>query len=135
MVDVHTPEQRSRNMSAIKGQNTKPEIALRKSLWSKGIRYRLKSRLPGRPDLIFPSVRLAIFIDGCFWHKCPEHFRNPKTNAAFWKKKISGNVKRDIKVNQTLYKIGWTVLRIWEHEIRKDSSRVVKKITSVLRKI
>src|SRR3990167_909880 len=94
-MDVLNPEQRSYCMSRIKGKNTKPEVALRKALWGLGFRYRIKSRLPGKPDIVFPALKVAIFVDGCFWHKCPEHYISPKTRVDFWEKKISGNVERD----------------------------------------
>ena len=120
MPDVLTPEQRKFNMSQIRGANTKPELILRKALWGKGIRYRIKNRLPGRPDIVFPRHRLAVFVDGCFWHKCPKHFVEPDTNRKFWREKISGNVKRD-KINTKKIKLmKWKVIRIWEHEIKKD---------------
>ena len=85
MADVLTKKQRSRCMSAIRGRDTKPEILLRKALWYKGYRYRLKNRLPGKPDIAFPTERLAVFVDGCFWHGCPEHYKKPSTHAAFWR--------------------------------------------------
>ncbi|NJD78571.1 MAG: very short patch repair endonuclease [Candidatus Methanoperedens sp.] len=120
MVDVLTKKQRSYNMSMIRGRNTKPEIKLRKLLFSKGLRgYRL-SGLPGKPDMIFLKYKVAIFVDGCFWHKCPEHFKEPATRKRFWTKKIDGNVKRDNEINRILKEEGWTVLRFWEHEIEKN---------------
>lgn len=120
MVDVLTKKQRSYNMSMIRGRNTQPELRLRKFLFSKGVRgYRL-SGLPGKPDIIFPKYKTAIFIDGCFWHKCHEHFKEPATRKKFWVKKIDGNVKRDNEINKILITEGWTVLRFWEHEIEKD---------------
>lgn len=135
MADVHTPEQRSRNMSAIKGRNTKPEIKLRKLLWSMGLRYRHKNKLPGRPDIVFPSAKLVVFVDGCFWHRCPEHFKQPATRPEFWEKKISGNVERDQKVNSLLKEDGWTVLRFWEHEIRNNVENVAQEINIRLKKL
>ncbi len=134
MVDVHTPEQRRKNMSAIKRKNTKPEVQLRKLLWAEGLRYRVKNNLPGKPDIVFPAEKIVIFIDGCFWHRCPQHFINPVTRAEFWDKKISGNVKRDNHINEILRADGWQVLRFWEHEIKKNCKNTVwvilKKIES-----
>src|SRR4051794_33740524 len=95
MADVLNPEQRSRCMSRIKGKNTKPELMLRKALWAAGLRYRLHTRLPGRPDLTFSGSRVVVFVDGCFWHSCPKHRTTPKTNAAFWNAKIGRNTARD----------------------------------------
>lgn len=97
MADVLTKEQRSYCMSQIRGKNTKPEVILRKALWSMGYRYRIKNKLPGKPDLIYPSLKVAIFVDGCFWHKCPKHFQPPKTRQIFWENKINANVERDKK--------------------------------------
>jgi len=132
MADVHTRSQRSYNMSRIRGKDTKPELMLRKSLWAEGIRYRLKSKLPGRPDIVFPGQKVAVFLDGCFWHRCPEHFQKPKTRTDFWMKKISRNVNRDLEVNQELANVEWLVLRIWEHEILTDMTSAVSKIKQAL---
>ncbi|MGE6608636.1 very short patch repair endonuclease [Halomonas sp. NPDC076908] len=130
--DVLTVEQRSYCMSQIKGKNTKPELALRKALWSLGYRYRVRNRLPGKPDLVFPSSRTAIFVDGCFWHKCPDHFVEPKTRTQFWLDKINGNVARDRRNNESLRADGWQVIRIWEHEIKKSLANTVDRVVCVL---
>lgn len=132
MVDVLTKKQRSYNMSMIRGKNTTPEITLRKLLFSKGLRgYRL-SGLSGKPDIIYPKYKIAIFIDGCFWHKCPQHFKQPATCKEFWTKKIDGNVKRDKEVNRILNGEGWTVLRFWEHEIEKNINKCYLRIFNEL---
>jgi DNA mismatch endonuclease, patch repair protein len=129
MPDVHTPTQRQYNMSRIYGKNTGPEIKLRKLLWAKGIRgYRIYYNILGKPDLVFTKKKLAIFVDGCFWHKCPICFHEPETRKEFWLKKIGTNVERDLKITQQLKEEGWTVLRFWEHEIRKAPDDVVEKI-------
>jgi DNA mismatch endonuclease, patch repair protein len=129
MTDVLTREQRTFNMSKIRGKNTGPEVKLRKLLWSQGIRgYRIHYNLPGKPDLVFTKKKIAIFIDGCFWHKCPVCFQEPKTRKEFWMKKIHSNVERDKKVNEQLKVEGWTVMRFWEHDIRKKPDNVIKKI-------
>lgn len=108
-------------MSRIKGKDTAPEIALRRSVWALGFRYRIHRRVDRvRPDLVFPGLKLAIFVDGCFWHCCPEHGAKPKSNAAFWKKKLEGNVRRDVETTQMLAAMGWTVVRFWEHQIHED---------------
>ena len=133
MTDVLTPEQRHLNMSRIRGKDTLPELILRKLLYHNGLRgYRLQYRLPGRPDIVFVGKRIAIFIDGCFWHKCPDCFVTPKTRTEFWMNKINGNVARDARVNEQLEKDGWTVVRIWEHEIRKESATALGRIRRVL---
>jgi len=129
MTDVLTPAQRKHNMSSIRGKNTKPEIRLRKLLWSQGARgYRIHHSILGKPDIVFTKKKIAIFIDGCFWHKCPVCFQEPETRKEFWKKKISSNVERDLKNTKKLQADGWTVLRFWEHEIRKSPEKVVEKI-------
>lgn len=95
MADRLTAAQRQHCMSRVKAKDTKPEMRLRRALWAKGLRYRKHAKLPGKPDIVFPSRRLAVFIDGCFWHACPEHGSIPKTNKEFWKKKIYRTVERD----------------------------------------
>lgn len=122
MTDVHTKRQRSYNMSRIKGRDTKPEIIVRKWLWSQGYRYRLHyKKLPGKPDIVFPGRKKAIFIHGCFWHRhdC-RFFKWPKTNAEFWQKKILANVERDLNSIEALRMDGWKTLTIWECETKPD---------------
>jgi len=133
MTDVLTPAQRKLNMSRIRAKNTGPEVKLRKLLFAGGIRgYRIHYNLPGKPDIVFIKKKVAIFIDGCFWHKCPVCFQEPETRKEFWIKKIQTNIERDKRVNEQLEKDGWTIIRIWEHEIRKEPEVVVKKILALL---
>jgi len=132
-MDVLTAQQRSHCMSRIRGKNTKPEKLLRKALWAAGLRYRLHGRLPGKPDLVFSKAKVSIFIDGCFWHGCPQHGVRPKTNKKFWNKKIGGNKQRDVKVRNLLKAQGWVVVRFWEHEIKNDIFVVTEKITKITR--
>lgn len=132
MADVMTPEQRSRCMSRVKSKNTKPEIRLRRALWAEGLRYRLQHKLPGKPDLVFVSGRLAVFVDGCFWHGCPDHATKPKTNEGFWAAKLRENIERDQRVNCQLWGMGWNVLRVWQHDVEKDLDRVVRQIKDLL---
>jgi len=121
MPDVLTEEQRSYCMSRICAKNTVPELTLRKAISSHGIRgYRLHYRLPGKPDIVFPGQKVAVFVDGCFWHKCPICFKSLSTNKRYWVNKISSNVKRDKIINRSLRKDGWVVIRFWEHSIRND---------------
>ena len=117
----------------IRAKNTGPEMALRRSLSQKKIRgYRLHYKLPGKPDIVFPAGKLAVFVDGCFWHKCPKCFVRPKTRRAFWDKKIKINTKRDSTVNLLLKKSGWKVLRIWEHTVRKSPESAASQIVTRL---
>ncbi len=115
-------------MSRIRGTDTNPEIVIRKKLWAKGLRYRLHAGLPGRPDIVFPGKKVAVFVDGCFWHRCPAHYQPPVNKSKFWEHKISGNVAHDVVVNRELEETGWRVLRFWEHEVRSDLERVVSMI-------
>jgi DNA mismatch endonuclease (patch repair protein) len=134
MTDVLTREQRSYNMSRIKARDTKPEIKLGSLLSKRGIRgYKTHYHLPGTPDIVFVKKRLAVFIDGCFWHKCPKCFKKPATRTHFWMKKIKGNVLRDKEVNKRLKKDRWKVLRFWEHEIRKSPEKALSKIVKCLK--
>jgi DNA mismatch endonuclease (patch repair protein) len=121
-------------MSRIQGKHTKPELALRKALWTAGLRYRLHGRLPGRPDIVFPRSRVAVFIDGCFWHGCPKHAVEPKTNNSFWAKKLSGNVDRDKRNNESLAAMGWRAIRVWEHDIKENLPRIVDCISKLVAK-
>lgn len=127
MADVHTPEQRSYNMSQIRSKNTKPEELVRKYLFSKGFRYRKNdARLPGKPDIVLPKYKTVIFVNGCFWHghEGCRYFVWPKNNADFWKAKISGNIQRDIHCHQTLAEQGWNVIVIWECELKKANREI-----------
>lgn len=133
MADVMTPEQRSRCMSKVKGKNTKLEVEFRKVLWARGLRYRLGWKLPGKPDLVFVGVKVAVFIDGCFWHACPIHGQEPKTNAGFWFEKLRKNKLRDQTVNMKLAELGWRVVRIWEHELREDADRCVSELSKTVK--
>jgi DNA mismatch endonuclease, patch repair protein len=133
-MDTLTKSQRSQLMSKIRGKNTQPELLLRRSLWAKGVRgWRLHRKLPGRPDLYFGPKKVAVFIDGCFWHKCPECYRAPKTHKKFWNAKIRGNIARDLAADVALREIGITSLRFWEHEIRKNIEPCLKKIIRKLK--
>jgi len=132
MVDVLTKKQRSYNMAMIRAVNTKPELKLRKLLSATGLRYRLHHRLTGRPDIVFVSRRVAVFIDGCFWHRCPKDFIKPETRRKFWLTKIARNVMRDKKVNRLLVQDGWKVLRVWEHDVRKNPERCRDRILAAV---
>jgi len=137
MTDVHNKETRSYNMSQIKGKNTKPEILVRKYLFSKGFRYRINDKkLPGKPDIALPKYKIVIFINGCFWHgheNC-KYFTLPKTRTEWWNDKIKTTKKRDDKNKTVLTELGWTVYTIWTCEITKDGSSVINKIIDEIRK-
>jgi len=121
-MDVHSKDQRSRNMAAIKSTATKDEIRLSKMLWALGYRYRKNNKtIFGKPDLTFKKYKIAIFIDSEFFHgKDWETKKKPATNAEFWEKKISRNIERDKEVNEHLTLSGWTVLRFWSAEVRQN---------------
>lgn len=127
MADVMTPEQRSRCMAAIKGKDTKPELIVRKYLFSRGLRFRVQVRkLPGTPDIVLPKYKTVIFVNGCFWHGhdgC-KYFRLPKSNVDFWKTKITRNIERDAETEAELIKLGWKVISIWECEIKAVTGRL-----------
>jgi DNA mismatch endonuclease (patch repair protein) len=116
-------------MSMIRAKNTKPEVLVHRELRrAKFGGYRTNSKLEGKPDLVFPAQKLAVFIDGCFWHRCPRHYKTPQTRREFWTKKINKNVVRDREVDLALKSAGWDVLRIWEHEVRKSPNRATSPI-------
>ncbi len=119
--DVFTKEKRSEVMRAVKGRDTKPEIALRKRLHALGYRYRLNAKdLPGKPDLVFPKYKTVVFVHGCFWHghECKRGNRQPKQNADYWKGKIARNKARDKKNAAALRDLGWRVITVWECELK-----------------
>jgi DNA mismatch endonuclease (patch repair protein) len=122
-------------MAAVKRQDTVPEIALRRALFATGLRYRLASRkrLPGRPDVVFPHARVALFVDGCFWHGCPLHGSRPKNNAAFWAAKLERNTERDRQVDRDLQASGWLPVHVWEHEIKGDAAAVAIHVWAIVR--
>lgn len=125
---------RSETMGRIKGRDTRPEILLRQHLWRRGLRYRVNMRVAGtRPDVAFISARLAVFVDGCFWHACPIHGTQPSTNAEYWQMKLARNVARDLGDNRSLSAAGWRVLRFWEHEIVENAEAVATQIAEQLR--
>lgn len=139
MADVMTPEQRSRCMAAVKGKDTKPEMIVRKYLFSRGMRFRVQVRkLPGTPDIVLPKYKTVIFVNGCFWHGHEDckYFRLPKSNIEFWKEKIERNIERDRESMQALLDLGWKIIRVWECELRNKANRentlnkIYKSITS-----
>ena len=117
-------------MRGNKGRDTRPEMALRSAVHALGLRYRVGIRpLPGlrrTADMVFPRARVAVFLDGCFWHGCPDHCRPARRNAAFWQDKIAGNVARDADTDARLREAGWSVIRVWEHEPPAEAARRIR---------
>jgi DNA mismatch endonuclease (patch repair protein) len=127
---------RSEQMARIRGRNTRPEIRLRQQLWRRGLRYRVNSRLAfGRPDIAIKRKKAAIFIDGCFWHGCPDHYFAPKSGAAFWAEKLRTNVERDRRQLEKAQADGWRVIRVWEHDIRADPSAAAEAVMEALEEL
>lgn len=136
LVDQPRPQASSPSVRArMEGQrrrDTKPEMTLRSALWRSGLRYRVDLEVHGRRrrvDIAFTRRRLAVFVDGCFWHSCPEHGTVPKANREWWKAKLEANVTRDRATDVELRSIGWTVLRVWEHE---DMAIVASQVEALL---
>ncbi|MEW6225709.1 MAG: very short patch repair endonuclease [Chloroflexota bacterium] len=130
-----TSENARRTMQANRAVSRR-EVAFRKALWAAGARgYRVKTSLPGRPDIVFPALRLAVFVNGCFWHLCPVCSPpRPRGNAGFWKQKLEANRDRDARVHAQLEALGWEVEVVWEHEIRPDPrSRALELAQRLLR--
>jgi DNA mismatch endonuclease (patch repair protein) len=133
MADMFTRLKRSEIMSHVKGRgNLATEIFLVHIFREHGfVGWRRNARLFGKPDFVFPSLRLAVFVDGCFWHGCPIHGSLPKTNRPFWRQKLRRNRDRDRLVNRTLKRLGWKTLRLWQHDLR-DGKKVVRRLRASL---
>ncbi|MDT0347647.1 very short patch repair endonuclease [Streptomyces litchfieldiae] len=129
---------RRRNMQAIRSRDTKPEWLIRRLVHAQGLRYRVAARpLPGlrrTADMVFRPTKLAVFIDGCYWHGCPQHYVPPKTNPGYWSDKVARNVARDRDTDRQLEEAGWTVLRFWEHESSNACALKIAATVSRLRK-
>ena len=106
----------SAQLSRMPVKNTGPEVRLRRSMHALGLRFRINASLPGRPDIVLPSAKIAIFVDGCFWHACPEHGVLPKNNQEWWATKLARTVERDREKDGELRALGWHVIHVWEHE-------------------
>lgn len=123
MADKISKEKRSKVMAAIRSRDTSPEIRLRRALWARGLRYRIHYGKE-KVDIAFPARRLAVFVDGCFWHGCPLHSHLPKSNEGYWHPKLARNMERDRAKEERLRAEGWRVLRVWEHELDRLDSLV-----------
>ena len=126
MPDTFSKKKRSQIMSKVRSKDTKLELHFKKLL--KGLRFRYQPKMFGKPDFTSKKLKIAIFIDSCFWHKCPKHFRKPNSNKSYWTSKIDRNVERAKEVNKMLKKEGWKVIRFWEHEIKKNPNKCIKKL-------
>lgn len=128
---------RRRNMQAIRSRDTRPELLVRRLLHAQGLRYRVSAKpLPGlrrTADIVFRPAKVAVFIDGCYWHGCPAHYVPPKTNSGYWSEKVLRNVSRDRDTDHHLQAAGWTVLRFWEHESADDCALTIAAAVSRLR--
>lgn len=139
-MDDRSPESRSKTMAAVRSTDTSPELALRSVLHARGRRFRLGQRvlLGGRtirPDIVFKGARVAVFLDGCFWHGCGQHCRMPTSNQEYWQRKIGRNVERDAEVDAILSAAGWTVVRVWEHDpAERAASLVESELDSAIRR-
>ena len=118
-------------MSRQKNRDTGPEMALRRELHRRGLRYRVNYRIPElgrtRPDIAFTKQKVAVFVDGCFWHRCPDHATFPRANAEWWERKLGRNVSRDRMIDASLDRLGWRTIRIWEHEYASAAADLVEK--------
>jgi DNA mismatch endonuclease (patch repair protein) len=131
--EAHPTPGRRRNMQAIRRRDTRPELALRRALHAAGYRYRCDYRIDvvggrARPDIAFTRAKVAVFVDGCFWHSCPEHGRTPQANPDYWAPKLERNRDRDRANTRALEAAGWLVLRIWEHTDVSDAVAIVRRI-------
>jgi DNA mismatch endonuclease (patch repair protein) len=118
-------------MGRVRQKDTDAEVALRRELYRQGLRYRVGFEISKKPrrvaDIAFPGLKIAVFVDGCFWHGCPEHATWPKKNAEFWRQKIETNRARDVDTNARLREAGWTVLRFWRHECPIEAAKIISR--------
>lgn len=121
-----------RSMKGNRSKNTSPEVAIRRRLHASGLRYRLHVALLAgsrrSADIVFPRQRVAVFVDGCYWHGCPEHYTVPRANAAFWRAKVQDNRARDLDTTSRFQEEGWTVLRVWEHESPEQAASRIEQV-------
>lgn len=136
MTDIVSKEKRSEIMSKIKSGDTALEDKFRKAIWKRGLRYRKNVKnMPGKPDIYLPAKKIVVFLDSCFWHGCEQHCRMPNSNIEYWQRKIEKNRKRDAEITKQYKNNGFKILRLWEHEIRKNIEKVIKKVESEAKKL
>lgn len=129
------PLTRSQIMGRIKRRDTSPERVLRSSLHAAGLRFRIDRRIEGiHADIVFATAKVAIFVDGCFWHGCPTHATTPKSNTSYWLPKLEENRQRDLRQTASLRRCGWMVIRIWEHDCRMPTDRLIERIIRAIAK-
>ncbi len=134
-MDTISESERSRVMAAVRQRDSKLELAFRSHLWATGARYRIHVRMFGTPDISIKSLKLVTFIDSCFWHGCPEHCRQPKSNRGFWHRKLLRNRNRDTAVTAKYISDGWIVLRFWEHDLLANLEKCVRKASHLIQKL
>lgn len=133
-MDTLSPDERSARMSRVRGKDTRPELLLRRGLVRAGlVGYRLHDgRFPGRPDVAYSRWKVAVFVDGAWWHGRPDRF-HPERSSDFWRKKIEGNMARDLRVDRDLSAAGWVVVRLWDDEVARDVAACVQRVAQALR--
>lgn len=133
MTDIWSREKRSEVMSRIRGKDTGPELLLRRALHGVGARYRIHDgTVPGRPDVSHKGARVAVFVDGCFWHGCPEHYQKPDNNEAFWEEKLAENQRRREEVIEQLRDDGWQIFELWECEVQERPVALAREIAEAI---
>ena len=139
-MDVFSSEKRSEVMSSVRSTGNKTtEVPLARSMRKLGVRgWRRHLRISGlrtKPDFVFQSERVVVFVDGCFWHRCPLHGTSPANNAEFWRKKLDGNVERDRRVDALLAESGWRIVRFWEHSIKSDADACALTVMNIIKEL
>ncbi len=133
MADTVSKKKRSEIMGTVRNKDTKMEIAFRKAIWRKGFRYsKNSSKYFGKPDIVLKKYKTVIFLDSCFWHGCKKHCQIPIARKKYWTEKIERNKQRDKEVNSYYKKVGWKIIRVWEHDIKRNLEKIIKSISDIL---
>lgn len=136
MADTVSKKKRSEIMSKVKSKDSKIEVDFRKSIWKAGFKYRKNpTKYFGKPDIVLPKHKMAIFVDSCFWHGCKKHCRIPTARKKYWTAKIDRNIARDKEVSKYYKKQGWKIFRIWEHDLLKKQDKIIKSMLADILKI